>query len=102
MAEPRIVRHLSVAETAFKRHAGGRHHRFHTQFHCNNFLDTVDRFLESRIDYENFSVHREGHTTWVKPFPISIAFSEDYHPPSGDGRLSRHEGEPAQILRRLG
>ena len=49
---------------------------FHTQFHCNNFLDTVDRFLESRIDYENFSVNREGHTTWVKPFPISIAFSD--------------------------
>jgi trehalose-6-phosphate synthase len=49
---------------------------FHTQFHCNNFLDTVDRFLESRIDYENFSIHREGSITWVKPFPISIAFSD--------------------------
>ena len=23
---------------------------FHTQFHCNNFMETVDRFLESRID----------------------------------------------------
>lgn len=48
---------------------------FHTQYHCNNFLETVDRFLESRIDYENFSVARGGQTTWVKPFPISIAFS---------------------------
>lgn len=47
---------------------------FHTQYHCNNFLQTVDRFLESRIDYEHFTVHREGQTTWVKPFPISIAF----------------------------
>lgn len=45
---------------------------FHTQFHCNNFIETVDRFLESRIDYEHFTVHRERHTTWVKPFPISI------------------------------
>ena len=50
---------------------------FHTQFHCNNFLETVDRFLESRIDYERFSVHCEGRTSWVKPFPISIAFSDD-------------------------
>lgn len=50
---------------------------FHTQFHCNNFLETVDRALESRIDYERFSVHREKHNTWVKPFPISIAFSDN-------------------------
>jgi alpha,alpha-trehalose-phosphate synthase [UDP-forming] len=47
---------------------------FHTQFHCNNFLDTVDRFLESRIDWEHFAVERGGHNTQVKPFPISIAF----------------------------
>jgi trehalose 6-phosphate synthase len=25
---------------------------FHTQFHVNNFLDTVDRFVEARIDRE--------------------------------------------------
>ena len=48
---------------------------FHTQFHCNNFLDTVDRILESRIDWEHFKVARGGQTTLVKPFPISIAFS---------------------------
>jgi alpha,alpha-trehalose-phosphate synthase [UDP-forming] len=45
---------------------------FHTQFHCNNFIESVDRFLESRIDYEHFSVYRERHTTLIKPFPISI------------------------------
>jgi alpha,alpha-trehalose-phosphate synthase [UDP-forming] len=47
---------------------------FHTQFHCNNFLDTVDRFLESKIDWEQFSVNRGGHMTLVKPFPISVSF----------------------------
>jgi trehalose 6-phosphate synthase len=47
---------------------------FHTQFHCNNFMETVDRVMESRIDYEQFSVHKEGQTTWIKPFPISIDF----------------------------
>lgn len=46
---------------------------FHTQFHCNNFLDTVDRMLESRIDAAQFAINRADHTTWVKPFPISIA-----------------------------
>ncbi|MDP3723995.1 MAG: trehalose-6-phosphate synthase [Candidatus Omnitrophota bacterium] len=49
---------------------------FHIQFHCNNFLDTVDRTLESRIDWEQFAVNRADHTTRVRPFPISIAFQE--------------------------
>jgi trehalose 6-phosphate synthase len=50
---------------------------FHTQFHCNNFIETVDRTMESRIDYEHFTIHKEGQTTWVKPFPISIDFTGD-------------------------
>jgi trehalose 6-phosphate synthase len=45
---------------------------FHTQFHCNNFLDTVDRFLESKIDWEQFTISRGGQSTLVKPFPISV------------------------------
>lgn len=45
---------------------------FHTQYHCNNFLDTVDRTLESRIDWTNFSVIRGGNTSHVRPFPISV------------------------------
>jgi len=49
---------------------------FHIQFHCNNFLETVDRALESRIDWEHFAVNRKDHTTWIKPFPISISFSQ--------------------------
>src|SRR5262245_46380564 len=46
---------------------------FHIQYHCNNFLDTVDRSLESRVDWEHFSVTRAGVTTQVRPHPISIA-----------------------------
>ncbi|PIQ83558.1 MAG: trehalose-6-phosphate synthase [Candidatus Omnitrophica bacterium CG11_big_fil_rev_8_21_14_0_20_63_9] len=46
---------------------------FHIQFHCNNFLETAERLLEARIDWEQFSIDRAGHTTWVKPFPISVA-----------------------------
>jgi trehalose 6-phosphate synthase len=46
---------------------------FHTQFHCNNFLETVDRVVEARIDWEHFSVARSHRVTLVKPFPISVA-----------------------------
>ena len=45
---------------------------FHVQLHCNNFLETVDRLIESRVDYERFSVTRASHETKVRPFPISI------------------------------
>lgn len=45
---------------------------FHTRFHCNNFFDTVDRFIESRIDRENASVTLRGHETMIRPYPISI------------------------------
>jgi trehalose 6-phosphate synthase len=45
---------------------------FHVQLHCNNFLETVDRLIESRVDYERFSVTRARHETAVRPFPISI------------------------------
>ncbi|HEV8440621.1 MAG TPA: trehalose-6-phosphate synthase [Methylomirabilota bacterium] len=46
---------------------------FHTQYYCNNFLETVERAIEARIDWEHFSVTRGQHTTSVKPFPISVA-----------------------------
>jgi len=45
---------------------------FHTQFHCNNFLDTVDRTLEARVDRETFTVSYGGKVTAVNRYPISI------------------------------
>jgi trehalose 6-phosphate synthase len=45
---------------------------FHTQFHCNNFLDTVDRLLEARVDRETFTVTFRGQRTAVHRYPISI------------------------------
>ena len=47
---------------------------FHTRFHCNNFLDTVDRVLEARVDRETSEVHVSGHATAVRRYPISIAW----------------------------
>jgi trehalose-6-phosphate synthase len=49
---------------------------FHTLYHCNNFLDTVDRTLECRIERENNAIVRGGHSTLVRPFPISVDFHE--------------------------
>jgi trehalose-6-phosphate synthase len=52
---------------------------FHTQYHCNHFLETVNNALESRVLWDDFSVKKAGHTTYVKPFPISIDFTlKDY------------------------
>ena len=45
---------------------------FHTQLHCNNFLDSVDRYLETRIDRESNAVIMQGQRTLVRPYPISI------------------------------
>jgi trehalose 6-phosphate synthase len=45
---------------------------FHTHAHCNNFIETVDRFLESRIDRERNAVVQRGHSTLVRPYPISL------------------------------
>jgi trehalose 6-phosphate synthase len=45
---------------------------FHTQFHCNNFLDTVDRLMEARVDRESFTIACRGQSTTVHRYPISI------------------------------
>jgi trehalose 6-phosphate synthase len=45
---------------------------FHTQQHCNNFLECVERFLEARVDRERMSVVLGGRECLVRPYPISI------------------------------
>lgn len=62
---------------------------FHIQSHCDNFLETVNRTLESRIEWERFAANREGHLTVVRPFPISVA-PEDSAPPQ-DWRVASAE-----------
>ena len=47
---------------------------FHIAYHCHNFLETVNRMLESKIDYETWSIDRGGHSTLVRYFPISVDF----------------------------
>jgi trehalose 6-phosphate synthase len=47
---------------------------FHTQLHCNNFVDTADRFMQSHIDREHATISIGGQNTLVRPYPISIAW----------------------------
>ncbi|MGE5193532.1 MAG: alpha,alpha-trehalose-phosphate synthase (UDP-forming), partial [Deltaproteobacteria bacterium] len=68
---------------------------FHTQYHCNNFLDTVDRAIEAMVDMERFSVTAGGHVTTVRPQPISIDpdLAQSYLPDdleAAEQKLRRH------------
>jgi trehalose 6-phosphate synthase len=45
---------------------------FQTQQHCNNFIDSVDAFMESRIDRETTAVIQGSRRTLIRPYPISI------------------------------
>ena len=45
---------------------------FHTRFYCNNFIDTVDRFMESHIDRELSTISSGREATLVDDYPISI------------------------------
>ncbi|OQX81156.1 MAG: hypothetical protein B6D56_03265 [Candidatus Omnitrophica bacterium 4484_70.1] len=47
---------------------------FHIRYFCNNFLEAVANELESKINKESSSVLFKGHTTLVKPYPISVDF----------------------------
>ncbi len=73
---------------------------FHIQSHCNNFLETVDGALESRIDWESFAVNRRNHLTLVRPFPISVAFPEEETGWSSPPRFS--STQRAALLKGIG
>ncbi len=47
---------------------------FHIQQHCNNFVESVDRYLEARIDRERQAVVQGGRECLVRSYPISIAW----------------------------
>ena len=49
---------------------------FHIRYHCQNFLETVERSIEAKVDYERNSVFRGGGETLVRPFPISVDFAQ--------------------------
>src|SRR5215467_1939355 len=71
---------------------------FHIQAHCTNFLQTIDRVVESRIDWDHSTVQRLEHRTRVHPFPISVDLA-DVQPKTP--RQSAYEVR-ASLLKSLG
>ena len=80
---------------------------FHTQQHCNNFIDSVDAFMESRIDREANAIIQGPRKTLVRPYPISIEWPVRWLervPPVAECRVSvrRDLGLPADVLLGVG
>jgi trehalose 6-phosphate synthase len=70
---------------------------FHTPYHCRNFLQTVDRYLETRIEPESSTISLRGTLTLVQSYPISI----QWPPPFQDSQPSVEECRE-EIRRELG
>ena len=51
----------------------------------------MERTIEGRVDWENFAVVRGQHTTFVRPFPISVAPVETDGTAEADRRALRAE-----------
>ncbi len=49
---------------------------FHTRFHCKNFVETVDRYLEARIEHEHSIISYKDKETLIESYPISIAWPD--------------------------
>jgi trehalose-6-phosphate synthase len=62
---------------------------FHLRYHCANFLATVERDVEAKVDHAQAEVTRGGKATMVRPFPISIDF--DWHNSTAAGKEVKHE-----------
>jgi trehalose 6-phosphate synthase len=62
---------------------------FHLQQYCNNFLDSVDRMVEARLDWDHFAVELQGHRSLVRQIPISVESWEERRVPSGNALLQQ-------------
>ncbi|HJV76279.1 MAG TPA: trehalose-6-phosphate synthase [Noviherbaspirillum sp.] len=79
---------------------------FHTPFHRKNFLETVDRYLETRIEHEASTISYGGKLTQVEHYPISIAWPEpDASQPSAEesrNAIRAENGLPSDHLLAIG
>jgi len=69
---------------------------FHTRFHCKNFIETVDRYLEARIEHEHSTITYREKETLIESYPISIAWPD--HPE----RWPKPADCRARVFERLG
>ena len=77
---------------------------FHLQYHCSNFLETIERSIEARVDHERGEVSKGEHKTVVRPFPISIDYDDHVKIASGPkiaaatAKWVQALGQPPEIL----
>ena len=68
---------------------------FHTQLHCNNFIDSVDRYLEARIDREHRRSRSSGDDDADRALPdLDRVAADDERatwPPIAECRRRRRE-----------
>jgi trehalose 6-phosphate synthase len=74
---------------------------FHTRFHSQNFLETVDRYLETRIEHETSTISYQGNLTRVEHYPISIQWPTEWQDTQLSvadcrARIFAREGVPAR------
>ncbi|MGB6974871.1 MAG: trehalose-6-phosphate synthase [Terracidiphilus sp.] len=74
---------------------------FHIPLHCNNFLATVDRVLESRTDREHMNVRRHEHITAVRPYPVSVAFEGPASPALAKEDEAHAQAERVELRKQL-
>jgi alpha,alpha-trehalose-phosphate synthase [UDP-forming] len=70
---------------------------FHIPLHCQNFIATVDRAFEARTDHDHLTVLRHGHTSVIRPYPVSVAFDGAMRPAATwDGEAMADERDAAR------
>jgi trehalose 6-phosphate synthase len=74
---------------------------FHLRYHCQNFMDTIDRTVEALIDHEQAEILHQSKTTLVRPFPISIDF-ERHSALAAGPEVEREIARRRQHLRKRG
>ena len=80
---------------------------FHIQQHCNHFIDSVDAYMESRIDRESHAVIQNSRRTLIKPYPISVEWPVRWldqveSVPDARASVRRELGLPADALLGVG
>jgi trehalose 6-phosphate synthase len=64
---------------------------FHLQQYCNNFLETIDRMLEAKLDRDHFRAEIRGHVARVRALPISVQPWSERGAAAGPALDRRHE-----------
>jgi trehalose-6-phosphate synthase len=70
---------------------------FHTQQYCLNFIESVQRHLECRVDLHEMSITRGSHRTLVRPYPISVEWPYPSVPVSEGAALRRSYRIPSGV-----